>query len=140
MASAFYNNFKKKIQDGSIDMDTDTIKLALTTSSYTPNIDSHDFFDDITNEVVGTGYTAGGYSLANKSVTVDTGNDRAVFDADDITSTNTTVTFRYGILYKSTGVAGTSPLIAVIDFSTDRVYTAETVLISWNSTGIFYLT
>lgn len=139
MASALYNSAKKKLMDGSIDIDTDTIKLALTTSSYTPDIDAHDFFDDITNEVTGTGYSAGGYTLANKSVTVDTTNDRAVFDADDVTSTNTTVTFRYGIIYKSTGTAATSPLIAVIDFSANKVYSAETVLIQWSSTGIFYL-
>lgn len=139
MASALYNNGKKKLMDGSIDLDTDTIKVAFTTSSYTPNIDSHDFFDDITNEVSGTGYSAGGYTLSNKSVTVDTTNDRAVFDADDISSSNTTITFRYGIIYKSTGTAGTSPLIAVLDFGTDRVYSAETVYIQWNSNGIFYL-
>ena len=60
MASALYNSFKKKIMDGSIDLDTDTIKIALCTSSYTPNIDTHDFFDDITNELsTASGYTAG---------------------------------------------------------------------------------
>lgn len=139
MATVFYNNGKKKLIDGSIDMDTDTIKVALVTSSYSPNIDTHDFFDDITNEVSGTGYSSGGYTLANKTVTVDTTNDRAVFDADDITSASTTVTFRAAIIYKSTGAAATSPLIAYIDFTTDRVYTAETVLISWSSSGIFYL-
>lgn len=139
MASALYNNGKAKIINGAIDLDTDTIKVALCTSSYTPNIDSHDFFDDITNEVSGTGYSAGGYTLANKTVTVDTANDRAVFDADDISSETTTVTFRYAIIYKSTGTAGTSPLIAVIDFTTDRAYTAETLYIQWNSSGIFYL-
>lgn len=139
MASQMYNTGLKKLWDGSIDLDTDTIKVALTTSSYTPDIDSHDFFDDITNEVVGTGYTAGGYTLANKTVTADTSNERAVFDADDISSATTTVTFRYAIIYKSTGTAGTSPLIAVIDFTTDRVFTAETLYIQWNSSGIFYV-
>lgn len=139
MASQLFNSGLVKLTDGSIDWNSDTIKLALTTSSYTPDIDSHDFFNDITNEVTGTGYSAGGYTLANCTVTQDNTNNRAVFDADDVTSANTTVTFRYGIIYKSTGTAGTSPLIGYIDFTNDRVFSAETVLIQWNSSGIFYL-
>lgn len=142
MASAIFNSAKKKLIDGSIDLDTDTIKVAFTTSTFVPNIDTQDFFDDITNEVTGTGYTAGGYTLANKSVTVDTTNDRAYFDADDISSATTTITFRYGIIYKSTGTAATSPLIGYIDFVTDRVYTAETFVVQWAapaSGGILYL-
>ena len=143
MASALYNSFKKKIMDGSIDLDTDTIKIALCTSSYTPNIDTHDFFDDITNELsTASGYTAGGASLANKSITVDTTNDLAYFDADDTTWTATgTLTFRYGILYKSTGTASTSPLIGYIDFVTDRsAINGETLYLQWPTAGILKLT
>ena len=62
-----------------------------------------------------------------------------VFDADDVTDASFTGTFRYAIIYKSTGTAATSPLIAYIEFPTDRAYSAETLLIQWNSTGIFYL-
>lgn len=139
MASFLYNVGKKKMLDGSIDLDTDTIRLSLHTSSYTPDMDAHDFFDDITNEVVGTGYTAGGYALTNKTLTVDTANDRVVFDADDVVSLNTTVTYRYGVLRKDTGTPATSPVIALIDFITNKVYSAETLLIQWNASGIFYL-
>lgn len=47
---------------------SDTIKIALLTSSYTPNLDTHDFFDDITNEVAnGNGYTTGGATLGTKA-------------------------------------------------------------------------
>lgn len=143
MASALYNSFKKKIMDGSIDLDTDTIKIALCTSSYTPDIDTHDFFDDITNELsTASGYTSGGASLANKSITVDTTNDLAYFDADDTTWTATgTLTFRYAIIYKSTGTASTSPLIGYLDFVTDRsVVNGETLYLQWASTGILKLT
>ena len=72
MADVIYNSFKGKIMDGSIDLDTDTIKVVLVTSSYTPNIDTHTQYSHITNQVTGTGYTAGGATLANKSVAVDT--------------------------------------------------------------------
>lgn len=48
---------------------TDTIKVMLTTSTYTENLDTHETKADVTNEVVGTGYTAGGATLASKTIT-----------------------------------------------------------------------
>lgn len=139
MADVIYNSFKKNIMDGSIDLDTDTIKVALVTSSYTPDQDVHDFFDDVTNEVSGTGYTAGGASLANKAVTADNTDNEGVFDADDVSWTTATITARGAVLYKSTGTASTSALIAYIDFTADKVSTAGTFTISWNSEGILNL-
>ena len=46
-----------------VDWDTDTIKCALATSTFTPNQDTMDFFNDVTNEVSGTGYSARGGTL-----------------------------------------------------------------------------
>jgi hypothetical protein len=142
VTTALFNSFKKKIMDGSIDLDTDTIKVALCTSGFTPNIDTMDFFDDITNEVIGTGYTAGGATLANKTITVDTTNDRAYLDADDTTWTSSTITARYIIVYKSTGTAATSPLIGYINLGADRSSSSDTFYISWPapaSGGVLYL-
>ena len=138
MASLMYNSGLKKMWDGSIDLDTDTIKVALVTSSYTPDRDVHDFFDDITNEVVGTGYSAGGASLANKAVNQNNTNDRAEFDADDAAWASSTITARAAVIYKSTGVASTSPLIAYIDFGSNYTSTNGTFTIAWSSNGIFY--
>lgn len=139
MADVIYNSFKGKIMDGSIDLDTDTIKVALVTDSYTPDQDTHDFFDDVTNEVVGTGYTAGGASLASKAVTVDTTDNEGVFDANDVSWTTSTITARGAVLYKSTGTASTSALIAYIDFGSDKTSTAGTFTIAWNAEGILNL-
>ena len=140
MASQIYNSFKKKIMDGSIDLDTDTIKVALTSSSYTPDIDTHDFFDDITNEVAASGtYSAGGATLANKTVTQDNTDNEGVFDADDISFTGATITARYAIIYKSTGVTSTSPLIGVIDFGTNQTSTNGTFTVTWAAEGILNL-
>ena len=60
MANVIYNRFKRDIANGNIDLDTDTIKVTLVTGAYTPDQDAHDKRDDITNEVSGTGDTAGG--------------------------------------------------------------------------------
>lgn len=140
MANAIYNGFKKKIADGSIDLDTDTIKVMLVTSVYTPNIATHVFKSDVTNEVTGTGYTAGGTALTTKVVTQDNTNNLAYFDADDVTWAASTITARGAVLYKDTGVATTSPIICYFDFTTDQISSAGNFVITWNAAGILRLT
>lgn len=125
--------------DGSIDLDTDTIKVALVTSTYTPNQDTHDFFDDVTNEVAGTGYSAGGATLASKTVTADTTDNEGVFDAADVTWSTATITARGAVIYKSTGTAGTSALICYLDFGSDQSSSAADFIIAWNAEGILNL-
>ena len=139
MANAIFNSFKRDIQSGAIDLDTDTIKVMLVTSSYTPDIDAHDKRDDITNEVAGTGYSAGGASLANKSVTADNTNDRGVFDADDLTWGSSTITARGAVIYKSRGGASSADeLIAYIDFGSDKS-SSSTVRRAWRTRCVLVL-
>lgn len=146
MASAAYNSGKVKLGNGTINWDTDTIKLALITSSYTPDIDAHDFWNDVSaNEVSSSGSyvastTNGGVTLT-ATVTQDNANDRAIYDASDVSITGFTGTFRYGVVYKSTGTASTSPLICYIDFTgSDVSAVSATVTITVNAAGIFNLT
>lgn len=115
---------------------TDTIKVALTTSAYTPNQDTHDYFDDVTNEITGTGYTAGGATLGSKTSTYDTASDQVRLDAADTTWTTSTITARRAVIYKSTGTSSTSPLIGWVDFGADVSTTAGTFQITWDATGI----
>ena len=128
--------------NGSIDLDTDTIKASFHTSSYVPNQDSDDFFDDATNEVSTSGsYTsgiAGGITLANKTVTADNTDNEGVFDADDLSVTTFTGTFQWIVLRKDTGVASTSPLICAIDI-TSAAASAGTVTVTWAAEGILNL-
>ena len=124
--------------DAEIDLAADTIKVALCTSSYTPDQDAHDYFDDITNEVEGTGYTAGGEELSNKSQNAASGT--YTFDADDTVWSSSTFTARYAIIYKDTGTASTSPLIGYVNFGADVSPTASDMTIQWNASGIFYIT
>lgn len=140
MASFIYNSAKGKLGDGSIDWNTDTIKMALVTASYTPDQDAHDFFNDVTNEISASGtYTTGGVTLTC-SVTIDNTNNRAIYDATDVSITSFTETFRYGIIYKSTGVSSTSPLIAVIDFTGSNITTTiGTFDVTWSTAGVFNL-
>lgn len=125
--------------NGGIDLDTNTIKVALVTSTYTPDADTHEDMADITNEVEGTGYTAGGAELANKTVTADTTDDEGVFDADNVTWSNSTITARGAVIYKSTGTAATDLLIAYIDFGSDKVSASGNFTIAWADEGILNL-
>lgn len=119
---------------------SDTIKVALTTSAYTPDQDAHDFFNDITNEVVGTGYTAGGATLTGKTLDYTAGTNVIKFDANDVSWATSTITARYAIIYKDTGTPSTSGLYGYVDFGADVSTTAGTFLITWDAAGIFTIT
>ncbi len=129
-----YNLYKQKLLSGSnaVDWDADTIKVALLTSSYTANFDTHDFYDDLTNELTTTGgYTAGGASITTKTTGLDTSGDFGYGDADDVTWSALTATFRYAVVYKSTGTASTSPLIWLIDFGTNQSPAGVDFVLQW---------
>ncbi len=140
MASGLYGSFLIKGYDSSTKINLasggDTIKIALVTSGYTFNPDTHDFFDDITNEVVGSGYTAGGATLGSQTYTLDTTDNESVFDGADVSWATSSITARGAVIYKSTGTASTSPLIGFIDFSTDRVSDGGTFQITFAAEGI----
>jgi hypothetical protein len=140
MANAMFNYTKVYTLNGSLDWDADTINAILVTSAYTPNIDTHDFRNDITNEVVGTGYTAGGQALASKVVSIDTTNDRAVFDSNDPQWTTATITARAVVLAKIRGGASSADELAGYwDFGSDVTSTAGTFTIAVNAGGWLYL-
>lgn len=146
MANLVYNAWKyRQLGDTGvtpINHKTDTIKGSLHTSSYTPSADSHDFWDDTTNEVSSSGsYTAGiagGYTLTT-TVSQDNTDDEAVLDATDVSITSATITARYFVIRKDTGVASTSPLILCIDFGSDQTSTVGTFTIQFAAEGILNL-
>lgn len=142
MASAYYNAGKKYHLNGAVDFDTDVFKVMLLTSSYTPNIDSHAYRSDLTNEVSGTGYSAGGATLGTVTLTQDNTNDRIVVDAPDVSWTTATITARYAVLYKSRGgLASADELVCYFDFGSDYTSTAGTFTIAWHVTnGLVLLT
>lgn len=142
MPSKLYGNFLAKALNKEVDFDTDTIKVALLTSSYTPNQDTHDYYDDVsTYEVSGTGYTSGGATLASKTVTYDSGTNVIVLDAADVTWSSSTITARYAVVYDDSGAsAGSKALIGYVDFGSDQSSTNGNFTITWDSTGIVRIT
>lgn len=136
MPNLVYNSYRADQLNGNIDLDTNTIRVMLVTSAYTP-LASHSKRSDVTNEVTGTGYTAGGITLTSPTVTVV--GSTAVFDANDVTWSNSTITARGAVIYKSTGTASNDNLIGYIDFVTDQISSNGNFTIQWNAGGILVL-
>jgi hypothetical protein len=120
MASLIYNSAIDEMARGDIDFDTNTFKAMLVTSSYTPNKDTHDFRDDVTNEAPATGnYVAGGETSA-VTVTKDTANDKVTIQFGAVTWSSSTITARGCVYYKSRGGASSADeLVAYNDFGSD---------------------
>lgn len=126
MASLIYNSAADDMARGAIDFDTDTFKIMLVTSTYTANKDSHDKRDDVTNEVTGTGYTAGGATVAC-TVTKDTANDKVTLAFASTSWATATITARGAVIYKSRGGSSSADeLVAYVDFGSDFSSTAAT--------------
>lgn len=133
-----YGAFLLNLGKAKFDFTSDTVKCMLTTSSYTPNVDTHDFKDDITNEITGTGYSAGGVALTTLSWTYDSTNNLVKLNADPTTWTTATFTCRYAVLYNSTpGTDATRPLIGYVDFGADQSPSGVDFTVTWSANGIF---
>lgn len=138
-----YNNFKEQLLAGTIDLSGDstghTIKAILVTS-HSLDIDNDAAYSDVSgDECSGTGYTAGGETLTNQAVTQDNANDRADFDADDVTWTGLDVSAggdpNYVILYDDDAA---DALIAAWEIATGTNGGDWTV--QWHADGILLLT
>lgn len=142
MASKLYGQFISQALNKEIDWDTDTIKVALLSNAYTPDQDAHNYFDDVVaNEVTGTGYTAGGNTLANKTNSYNSATNVITLDADDTTWSSSTITARYAVVYDaSPATNATRPLIGYVDFGSDQSSSNGNFTITWDATGIVRVT
>lgn len=130
------------VNNAAVDWDTDTIQVSLHTSTYTPNQDTDDFFNDCTNELAnGNGYTTGGIALASLTRTYDTATNEVRLDAADVTWNFTaSKTFRYLIVYKKRGGASSADeVIGYGDFGSDQTVSTD-FTVTWGATGILKTT
>ncbi len=119
-----YDSFMEDLAEGRIDIDTDTIKVMLTTSSYTPSRGGHLKRSDVTNEVVGAGYTSGGVALGSLASALNTGAELVV-QLGATTFPTVTLTMRTAVFYKSRGGASSADeLICAVQQSGDITATA----------------
>jgi hypothetical protein len=120
MASFVYNSALENAAKGLIDFDTDTFKMMLVTSSYSANKDTHEYRDDVTNEVAnGNGYTTGGATTAC-TVAKDNATDRITVTFAATSWTTSTITAAAAVVYKSRGGASSADeLVFYNDFGGD---------------------
>ena len=130
MASGIYNKWKANVMNKELDMEADVIKVILLNNTHTFTATDNLLTDVNANEVSGTGYTAGGVTLANKSITQAASTK---FDADDSEWTTATFTAYHAVIYSGTD------LIASLDFGGAQTISAATFTIVWNASGILTL-
>jgi predicted DsbA family dithiol-disulfide isomerase len=131
MASFIYNSFWEDLATGAIDLDTDTIKVILTTSSYSENKDTHTKRSDVTNELsTANGYTAGGETVA-VTIAKNTTTDTITYTFAAAPWATSTITARKAVYYKSRGGASSADeLIAINDFGTNVSSTGGTFTVN----------
>lgn len=127
MANALYDLGREKFLNADIDWAADNIKaLLIDTALYSANLATDEFLDDIAGGAIEA--TSG--NLASKTSTA------GVADAADVTfSAVSGATVEAIVLYKDTGTAGTSALIAYIDTATNLPITPNggDITISWDN-------
>ena len=125
MCTSFKEDLFNKLQD----LDSDTIKIALYTSSATINATTTAYAT--TNEVSGAGYTAGGVTLADSTVAIS--GTTAYVDFDNPEWTSATFTSRGALIYNDTTAGNNS--IAVLDFGGDFTVSSGTFRIVFPAPG-----
>lgn len=122
--------------NGTYDLEADTVKCALMTTSHAFNADNDGWASVSANEIAGTGYSAGGETLANGTVSVDDTDDEGVWDADDEAWTGASFTAYHAVIYDDTPSSPADPLICSIDFSGAQTVTSGTFTIQFATEGI----
>jgi hypothetical protein len=123
ITQAMCTSFKTELLEGKHDFTNgaDTMKLALFTSSATLNATTTDY--STTNEVSGTGYSAGGGTLVN--VTPTSSGTTAFTDFNDLTFSSSTITANGAMIYNTQtgGGSGTTDAVVILAFGSDKTST-----------------
>ena len=125
---AMCTSFKQALLDGEMDFSSDTsqtFKIALYISS--ADLSASTTAYSTTNEISGTGYTAGGNTLTIASNSTTSGTT-AFVDFSDTSWTSSSITARGALIYKS---GGTDPSIAVLDFGEDKSSVSGTFTVTF---------
>jgi hypothetical protein len=121
ITQAMCTSFKQALLDGEMDFSSDTAqsyKIALYTSS--ASLDAATAAYTTSNEVSGTGYSAGGNTLSISTNPTSTGTTAFLSFATTTWST-ATITARGALIYQA---GGSTPAVAVLDFGGDKTSTA----------------
>ena len=131
MASGIYTSFKEYAGDGTIDLDLHTFKCALLNSTHAFSAANTVWANVSANEISGTGYTAGGTTMA--SVTWAADGTTIKWDAADVSWTTASFTAYFAVIYDDDA---SDSLVCSFDFGGAQTVSAGTFTIQWNADGI----
>lgn len=134
MASGIYDRFKANLMNKEIDLEADIVKVMLMTTVHTFVSTHNQKTEIVANEISGTGYTAGGATLASKAVTQAASTK---WDGTDVAWTSATFTAYHAVIYDDALV--NDDLIASIDFGGAKSVSAGMFTIQWHANGIVTL-
>ena len=125
-------SFKKELLAGDHDIDNDTLKLALYTSSATLNGNTTAF--SATNEVGNSGtYASGGGTLTSPTIGLTASSataSTAFVDFANVSFTSATISAQAALIYNSSS-SNTNAAIAVLDFGSVKTSTNGTFTIAF---------
>ena len=134
MASGIYNRLKANVLNKIVHWEADVIKVMLLDTNHSFTAANNVIGDVSANEISGTGYTAGGATLANAAVT-QAATTKA--DGDDTAWTTATFTAYHAVLWDDT--IATDDLVCSFDFGGAKTVSAGTFTVQWHADGIVTL-
>jgi len=128
ITTAMCSSFKQEVLQGKHSFESSgghTFKIALFTSSASLDATTTDY--STSNEVTGSGYTAGGATLTNEGVSLSS--TTAFVDFADVTFSSSTITANGALIYNTTtdGGSGTTDAVAVLAFGGDKLRMLQTL-------------
>lgn len=141
-ALTFFYETSKFLTDGTLDLNTNPLKLALFTSSLTPSVSTQNKLGDLSGEVANAnGYGTGGVTLTTVALTRTANVTKLTADNVVWTASGGSITARYAVLYASGTLNGVvNPLIGYILLDTTPADVSatdgNTLTVQWNAGGI----
>jgi hypothetical protein len=136
MPSANFRNLPDHLARGAFNFASASFKCILVSSVPSEsNLDTWVNLSDVTNQITGTGYTAGGVAVTATVGAVDTTNNRVPVTFGNLAPgwTSSTLTAAAAIVYQDTGTAGTSKLVTMVDFGGNVSSTAGNYSVTFST-------
>ena len=134
MADLIFDKLAYHISVGNIDLENDSLKIALVKDTYTPDSTDEVWSDISDDECDATGYTAGGKAIENVAITEAAG--VTTVDADDpaLWASLTGTGIKYAVVYDTTYL---NTLVCLFELSQVRAPSAENLAITFHADGLF---
>lgn len=135
MASLVYNSMIEDLCKGDLDFDLTGFKVMLVGAGYTAS-KTHARQSAVTNEVTGTGYTAGGQGTT-VTIAKDNAQNQVNLAFSNVAWSNATITARGAVIYFNKGggapVPADNPLVAYVDFNQDIASTNASFAVTFSA-------